>query len=91
MADRSIAAGSRDLARLRHRFQGQVLLPDEPGYHQARQVWNAMVDRRPAVIARCASPTDVAPRSASPVPRSWRSGCAAAATASWGSRSPRAG
>jgi FAD/FMN-containing dehydrogenase len=41
-------------------LQGQVLLPDEDGYHQARQVWNAMVDRRPAVIARCASPTDVA-------------------------------
>jgi FAD/FMN-containing dehydrogenase len=60
MANRSVAAGSRDLARLRHRFQGQVLLPDEDGYQQARQVWNAMVDRRPAVVARCASPADVA-------------------------------
>jgi FAD/FMN-containing dehydrogenase len=60
MVDRSIAAGSHDLARLRQRFEGQVLLPEEPGYHEARQVWNAMVDRRPAVIARCVSPTDVA-------------------------------
>jgi FAD/FMN-containing dehydrogenase len=60
MANRSIAADSRDLARLRHRFAGQVLLPDEDGYHQARQVWNAMVDRRPAMVARCASPADVA-------------------------------
>jgi FAD/FMN-containing dehydrogenase len=60
MADRSIAAGRRDLARLGHRFDGQLLLPDEPGYHQARRVWNAMVDRRPAAIARCASPADVA-------------------------------
>jgi FAD/FMN-containing dehydrogenase len=59
MADRSIAAHSPDLARLRHRLQGQVLLPDEDGYHQARRVWNAMVGRRPAVIARCASPADV--------------------------------
>jgi FAD/FMN-containing dehydrogenase len=60
MVDRSIATNSPDLARLRHRFEGQVLLPDEDGYHQARRVWNAMVDRRPAVIARCASPADVA-------------------------------
>jgi FAD binding domain/Berberine and berberine like len=60
MAHRSIASGSSDLARLRRRFDGQVLLPDEPGYHDARRVWNAMVDRRPAMIARCASPADVA-------------------------------
>jgi FAD/FMN-containing dehydrogenase len=60
MANRSTAPGSQDLARLRHRLDGQVLLPYEPGYHQARQVWNAIVDRRPAVIARCASPADVA-------------------------------
>ncbi len=60
MVNRSVAAGGRDLARLRRRFQGQVLLPDENGYHRARRVWNAMVDRKPAVIARCASPPDVA-------------------------------
>jgi FAD/FMN-containing dehydrogenase len=60
MVSRSIAAGSRDLVRLSRRFDGQVLLPGEPGYHEARQVWNAMVDRRPAAIARCASPADVA-------------------------------
>jgi hypothetical protein len=47
MTDRSIPIGSQDLSRLRRRFQGQVLLPDQDGYHQARQVWNAMVDRHP--------------------------------------------
>ena len=41
-----IATGSPDLARLRHRFDGQVLLPAEPGY-DARRVWNTMVGRRP--------------------------------------------
>jgi FAD/FMN-containing dehydrogenase len=60
MTDRYIPIGSQDLARLRRGFQGQVLLPEDPGYHQARQVWNAMVDRRPAVIARCKGPADVA-------------------------------
>ena len=60
MVKRSIAADSRDVAPLRRQFEGEVLLPEEGAYHQARQVWNAMVDRRPAIIARCASPADVA-------------------------------
>ena len=49
-----------DIASLRRGFAGQILLPDQAGYHQARRVWNAMVDRRPAIIARCAGTADVA-------------------------------
>jgi FAD/FMN-containing dehydrogenase len=61
MAERSTTVpNGAEVARLRRGFQGQVLLPDQDGYHTARQVWNAMVDRRPAVIARCANPADVA-------------------------------
>src|SRR5215203_1887299 len=38
----------------------RLLVDGSPGYDQARTVWNAMVDRRPRAIARCASADDVA-------------------------------
>jgi FAD/FMN-containing dehydrogenase len=41
-------------------FRGEVLRPRDPGYEEARQVWNAMIDRRPSLIARCESSEDVA-------------------------------
>lgn len=44
---------------LRTGFTGTVLTPEDPGYDDARVVYNAMVDRRPAVIAQCATPADV--------------------------------
>ncbi|GAA2456729.1 FAD-binding oxidoreductase [Actinomadura vinacea] len=46
--------------RLRPRLSGRTLLPDDPGYEEARTLFNSMIDRRPAVIAQCADPTDVA-------------------------------
>ena len=44
---------------LRASFRGPVLEPRDPGYDAARKVDNAMIDRRPAVIARCAGVADV--------------------------------
>lgn len=41
------------------RIDGQLLVPGAPGYDEARAVWNAMVDRRPSCILRCASVDDV--------------------------------
>ncbi|WP_203718145.1 FAD-binding oxidoreductase [Asanoa siamensis] len=38
---------------------GQVLSPTDTGYDDARSVWNAMVDRRPRLIVRCGTVTDV--------------------------------
>src|SRR5215210_1307167 len=37
----------------------EMLRRGEPGYDEARRVWNAMVDRRPALIARCHETADV--------------------------------
>ena len=33
--------------KLRGTIKGNVLVPDDPGYEEARQIWNAMIDRRP--------------------------------------------
>ena len=41
------------------RVDGQFLTPGAPGYDSAPSVWNGMIDRRPAVIIRCASVDDV--------------------------------
>ena len=40
-------------------LQGEVLCADDPGYDAARSVWNAMIDRRPQLIARCTNADDV--------------------------------
>src|SRR5919202_4783960 len=53
------AIGARAVARLRTRFRGALLRPGEEGYDEARRVWNGAVDRRPALIARCAGADDV--------------------------------
>src|SRR6201987_112263 len=47
------------LQKLRESLRGQIFYPGDPGYDEARIVPNAMIDRRPAVIARCAGAADV--------------------------------
>jgi FAD/FMN-containing dehydrogenase len=40
-------------------FQGEIVPPGSANYDKARSVWNGMIDRRPALIARCAAVEDV--------------------------------
>ncbi|ALK97849.1 FAD-linked oxidase [Massilia sp. WF1] len=40
-------------------LRGPVMQPGDPGYDDARAVWNAMIDKRPAFIARCSGTADV--------------------------------
>ncbi|MGW7524980.1 FAD-binding oxidoreductase [Streptomyces sp. NPDC054783] len=47
------------LAALREDLAGEVFAPGDTGYDDARTVFNAMIDRRPAVIAQCSDATDV--------------------------------
>jgi hypothetical protein len=51
--------GALDIAGLRDGFRGELLGPEDPGYDDARGVWNGSIDRFPALIARCAGVADV--------------------------------
>jgi FAD/FMN-containing dehydrogenase len=47
------------IEELKTAVRGQLLLPDDAGFDEARSIWNAMIDRRPAMILRCAGVADV--------------------------------
>ena len=47
-------------AELARSFAGQILRPADPGYEEARRVHNGLIDKRPALIARCRGVADVA-------------------------------
>ena len=52
----SASALAKELSRS---FAGDILVAGQPGYDEARTIWNAMVDKKPTVIARCATTGDV--------------------------------
>ncbi len=45
--------------KLKDGFKGEILLPGDGAYDSARKIWNAMIDKHPGVIARCATTSDV--------------------------------
>jgi FAD/FMN-containing dehydrogenase len=52
--------GNGPVSVLREIFSGDLILPGDPRYDRSRSVFNAMIDRRPALIAGCTTTADVA-------------------------------
>ncbi|WP_435348791.1 FAD-binding oxidoreductase [Haloarchaeobius sp. HRN-SO-5] len=59
MATRHPKIGTDTVAELEATFGGDLIRPDDDGYDEARAVWNDMIDRRPALVARCSGVSDV--------------------------------
>ncbi|MFZ0243501.1 MAG: hypothetical protein WAL90_17820 [Desulfobacterales bacterium] len=64
MKAKTMNGGDVDLHRavidsLKMSLKGPVLLPGDAGYDDSRSVWNAMIDRRPALVVRCLGTADV--------------------------------
>ena len=60
----TLAGSSKDLsdadvAELRGRLRGPLVISGDAHYEDARRVWNGHVDRRPALVARCTGAADV--------------------------------
>jgi FAD/FMN-containing dehydrogenase len=55
----SVALDEATLSELAPSFRGELVSPSHPAYEEHRRVWNGSIDRRPALIARCAGVADV--------------------------------
>ncbi len=56
----TVEIDAASVEKLEQAVGGSVLRPGDDGYEEARTIWNAMIDRRPALVARCASAEGVA-------------------------------
>jgi FAD/FMN-containing dehydrogenase len=56
---KQITIARAEIKEFRASLRGQLLLAGNDGYEQARQIWNGVFDRHPALIARCAGSDDV--------------------------------
>ena len=71
-------------------FSGRLLQPGDAAYDEARRVHNGLIDRRPALIARCRNAADAAARSCSRTSTGSRSPCVGEATTWQGAPSRKA-
>src|SRR5690554_554453 len=56
----STTVDAAELEAFRAHLQGELLTPNQPGYEDARKIWNAMIERKPAAIIRCRAVEDIA-------------------------------
>src|SRR6266702_6589072 len=54
-----VHVSSSAIDELKTAVRGELLLPDDAGFNEARSIWNAMIDKRPAMILRCVGVADV--------------------------------
>lgn len=54
-----IALDGASLEKLKSSLRGALLFPGDEGYDKARTVWNAMIDRKPALVVRCTGVADI--------------------------------
>jgi FAD/FMN-containing dehydrogenase len=55
----ALTGADMNVSSLQSQFRGELLTPESSQYEDSRKIWNAMIDRKPAVIARCTGPADV--------------------------------
>lgn len=48
-----------NIGEFKKQFTGEVIVPEDANYDEVRQIWNAMIDRKPALIVRCTTPEDI--------------------------------
>jgi hypothetical protein len=59
MTTTGVVSSEAQVEAFKAAFRGEVLRSGEPTYDEVRVVWNAMVDRKPSLIARCVGAADV--------------------------------
>jgi FAD/FMN-containing dehydrogenase len=54
-----IMLSKTEIEAFKSSLRGELILPDEEGYDQSRTIWNGMIDKYPAMVVKCAGPSDV--------------------------------
>jgi FAD/FMN-containing dehydrogenase len=55
-----MAMKAASISELKNRLKGDIILPKDRNYEDARKIWNGSIDKRPGAIVRCSTTSDVA-------------------------------